>query len=212
MSSIALSPRRHVRALPRPATMLADAGYLLAGLPLGILAFTVAVTGLGLALGLAITLLGIPVLLGTLYACRWLGALERARASALLGTPVRGRERDWSGSLWRRTVGAATDPAAWRDVLWSLLLLPLGTAGFAVAVSFWSTALGLLTSPLYYWALSSDDDTIPLLDSTSLEWSALRVLIGVVLVPVAAWTCRGVASGTARAARSVLGRKPLAIR
>ena len=205
MTSIALSQRRHAGPLPRPATMLADAGYLLVGLPIGIMTFTVAVTGLGLTIGLAITLLGIPVLLGTLYACRGLAQVERVRAAALLGTPVRGRERAWTGSVWRRTLAAAGDPAAWRDVLWSLLLLPIGIAGFAIAVSVWSTTLGLLASPLYYWALPRDDDTIALLDSTSLEWSALRVLIGLLLLPVAAWACRGLAAGTARSARAVLG-------
>lgn len=62
-----------------------------------------------------------------------------------------------------------------------------------------------LTSPLYYWALPRDDDTIALLDSTSLEWSVLRVVAGLLLVPVAAWVCRGLAAGTGRAARAVLG-------
>jgi hypothetical protein len=107
--------------------------------------------------------------------------------------------------VWRRTLTAAGDLAAWRNVLWSVLLLPIGTAGFTIAVALWSAALGLLASPLYYWALPNDDDTIALLDSTSLEWSMVRVLIGLLLVPVAAWACRGVAAGTARAARAILG-------
>lgn len=142
MSALAMPERRRVAPLPRPATMLTDVAYLLLGLPLGIATFTVAVTGLSLAAGLAITLAGIPVLLGTLYACRGLAEAERWRAAALLGVRVRGRERAWRGGVWRRTLAAAGDPAAWRDVLWSLLLLPLGIAGFTTAVTLWATALG----------------------------------------------------------------------
>jgi hypothetical protein len=193
--------------LPRPAVMGGDLLYLILGLPLGIATFTIIVTGLSLALGLAITLIGIPLLVLTLYLARWIADLERQRARLVLGERVPGGEREWTGGPWERTRTVVTDPAAWRDTLWALLLLPLGTAGFTVAVTVWSTALGFLTSPLYYWALPGDDDTIPLLDSTALGWSALRVLIGLVLVPVAAWVCRGLSEGTARSARSLLGRR-----
>ncbi|MET0603980.1 MAG: sensor domain-containing protein [Baekduia sp.] len=56
--------------IPRPATIARDALYLCAGLPAGIVTFSVLVTGLSLAAGLAITLVGIPVMLATLYASR----------------------------------------------------------------------------------------------------------------------------------------------
>jgi hypothetical protein len=184
-----------------------DAGYLVLGLPLGILTFTVAVTGLSLAAGLAITLVGIPVLLATLVVLRWLAALERARAALLLGEPIRGAERAWTGGPWVRTRAIATDPAAWRNALWALLLLPLGTAGFTVAVTVWSTALGFVSSPLWMWAASDEDEGAPfaLLDDPSPGYAALRVLIGLTLVPLAYWICRGMALGTARLAQALLG-------
>ena len=50
-----------------------------------------------------------------------------------------------------------------------------------------------------------DDDTIPLLDSTSAGYSVLRVLIGLALLPTTAMACRGLAAGTGRAARAILG-------
>src|SRR5204863_575718 len=49
-----------------------DTLYLLTGLPMGILTFTVAVTGWSLGLGLLITLIGFPVLLVTALALRGL--------------------------------------------------------------------------------------------------------------------------------------------
>ena len=43
-------------------------------LPLGIAWFTFLVTAISVGLGTAITLIGIPILVGTLFAWRWLAA------------------------------------------------------------------------------------------------------------------------------------------
>jgi len=199
------APSARFAPLPGLATAARDFVFLVLGLPLGIATFTVTVTGLSLAAGLAITLLGIPILLGTLLAARWLARLERRRARLVLEAPVADRERALEGGIWARTRALAGDRGAWRGVVWSLLLLPVGTAGFTVAVTLWSTALGFVTSPAWYWALPQDDDTIPLLDSTSLGYSVLRVLIGLALLPTTAVACRALAAGTGRFARAVLG-------
>jgi hypothetical protein len=193
--------------LPRPAQIGRDVLYLLSGLPAGVVAFTVFVAGFALAAGLLITLLGVPVLLGTLYALRAVGDVERGRAGWLLGTPITRRRRRWSGGIWRRTTVACADGGAWRDATWSLLLLPLGIFGFAAVVAFWSAALGLLTSPLWYWTLPQehqDNATLRFLNSHDLTPSLARVAAGLVLIPVAIWCCRGIAAGTARAARALL--------
>src|SRR5262249_39001935 len=47
-----------------------ETAYLLVDLPVGIVGFTVVVTGLSLGLGMLITLIGIPILTLTLLACR----------------------------------------------------------------------------------------------------------------------------------------------
>ena len=190
--------------LPGLATIGRDFLYLVLGLPLGIVTFTLAVTGLSLAAGLAITLVGIPVLVLTLLAARWIAKLERARAGLVVDEPIPA-ERPLSGGVVERSKALLRDRSAWTGTAWSLLLLPIGTAGFTVAVTLWSTALGFLTSPLWDWALPAGDDTIPLLDSTSAGYSALRVLIGLALLPTTAMACRGLAAGSGRAARAILG-------
>ena len=48
------------------------------------------------------------------------------------------------------------------------------------------------------------DETIPLLDSTSLGYTVLRVLIGLALLPSTAVACRGLAAGTGNPARALL--------
>jgi hypothetical protein len=202
-TSIDRAPGR-LAPIPRPAVMACDFTYLVLGLPLGIATFTVAVTGLALSAGLLITLAGIPVLVATLLAVRALAAAERKRAGWLLGTPIEGRERRLTGGLWERTKAIGTDPASWRDALYALVLLPVGSFGFAVALTLWTSVIGFISSPAWFWALPSDDATIPLLDSTSAGYSALRVLIGLALLPTIAVACRALAAGTGNLARALL--------
>lgn len=63
-------------------------GYLLLGLPLSLLYFSLAITGVTLGAGLLVTFLGIPVLAGVLAMCRGFGRVERARARGLLGVDI----------------------------------------------------------------------------------------------------------------------------
>ena len=190
--------------LPGLAQTAKDFAYLVLGLPVGIVAFTFVVTALSLSIGLAITLVGIPLLALTLLSARWIARMERQRARLVVDdavvedAPLTGDAVDRGKALFR-------DRAAWSGTLWWLLLLPVGVAGFTVAVALWSTALGFVTSPLWYWALPAGDETIPLLDSTSVGYSALRVLIGLALLPTTMVACRALAAGTGRAARAILG-------
>ena len=174
------------------------------GLPVGIAAFTFAVTAFSLSVGLAITLVGLPLFVLTLLASRWIAKLERERARMVIDEPVVA-DRPLSGSAMERSKALLRDRSAWTGGAWSLLMLPIGVAGFTAAITLWSTALGFITSPLWYWATDSSNDTIPLLDSTSAGYSALRVLIGLALLPTTAMVCRGLAAGTGRAARAILG-------
>jgi hypothetical protein len=197
-------PRRR-SPLPAPRAVALDAAYLLLGLPVGIVTFTLIVTGLATGAGLAITLVGVPIVLATLIVARAMAEGERLHASMVLGERVRGRERRLEGTVWDRARTLATDGATWRDVLWGLLALPIGMAGFALVVTLWTAALGLVSSPVWLWAVPEDGGDPPILDDTGVGYSVLRVLIGLVLIPVAAWGCRAAAEGCARAARALLG-------
>ena len=190
--------------LPGLAQTGKDFAYLVLGLPLGTATFTFAVTALSLSAGLAITLVGIPLLVLTLLAMRWIARMERTRARLVIDNPIPA-ERPLTGGTVERAKALFRDRSAWTGTLWSVLLLPVGTLGFTVAVTLWSTALGFLTSPAWYWALPSDDDTIPLLDSTSVGYSILRVLIGLALLPTTMVACRALAAGIGRSARAILG-------
>src|SRR4026209_2354640 len=81
-------------SLQRPGALLRQRGldpvYLLLAMPMGILTFTVVVTGWSLALGLLITLIGLPIALITISVSRWMGRAGAPRAALVLGEPIRG--------------------------------------------------------------------------------------------------------------------------
>ncbi|HZB06335.1 MAG TPA: sensor domain-containing protein, partial [Thermoleophilaceae bacterium] len=62
--------------------------YLLLALPLGVVEFTFLVTAISFGFGTAITLIGIPVLIGTVWAWRWIAERERSLIRRLTGTEI----------------------------------------------------------------------------------------------------------------------------
>jgi putative sensor protein len=121
----------------------------LLGLPLGTAYFIWLVTGLSTGLGLAITIIGIPLLTLVLAATRPLLMFERGISNALLGTQlapvaVAPRGEGWFGRLkayW-------TDGTTWRGIGYLLARFPIGVATFTVAVTTYSVALWCLAAPL----------------------------------------------------------------
>src|SRR5882672_7159507 len=67
--------------------------YLLLSFPLGIAYFVFLITGISLGTGLLVIFVGVPILIGMLFACQGLGAFERGMARSLLhlGIPAPAR-------------------------------------------------------------------------------------------------------------------------
>jgi signal transduction histidine kinase len=135
--------------------------YALASLPLGVLWFSVVVTMLALSVALAITLVGLPLLLLTLGLVRLAAAMERRWAELALGEllPAAAARPGLRGPepWWRRFWALVSEVAVWREVLYLLLLLPVGIVLFVAAVTIWSVALTGVTAPLWYWAVPDGD-------------------------------------------------------
>ncbi len=127
--------------------------HLLLNLPLGVVYFAVLVTAASVGTGLLITLIGIPILIGTGWMVRTLGNIERARLNAFLGTTLRDPYRPAALETgWlARLVAIGKDPATWRDFLFLMLRLPMGIFTFTVSVATWAVGIGLLSSPVAYW-------------------------------------------------------------
>ena len=189
-----LRPGSHPPTALRP--LLTTRGWTqlthhLLGLPLGTAYFIWIVTGVSLGAGLAITLVGIPILTFVLANVRPLLMAERGLANALLGTnlapvDVAPQADGWLGRLkayW-------TDGTTWRGMLYLLLRFPVGIFTFSVAVAAYSAALWCLGAPILapldamdfgFW----EPDTV-------LEGLAL-VPLGAVLLVAAGWLSEGMA-------------------
>jgi signal transduction histidine kinase len=184
-----------------------DTVYLLTGLPMGILTFTVAVTGWSTGLGLLITLIGFPVLLLTTVAIRGLSHVERSRAKLVLDEPlvVRYKEPSQPG-IWARCKSIFSDSQNWRDLAWALLLLGVGIAGFTIAVTAIGVVLGLVFAPAWTWALwdSADPVDLGLFHVTDIWTSLAATAIGIAIAPLGLALVRGSAAATGALARALL--------
>ena len=157
--------------------------YLLLGLPLGTLYFTVLVTGFSLGIGLMVlALLGIPILIGLWYVVHAFMQLERSMAVGMVGAriPPVSPLPAWPGGLWTHFKNFMGHGPTWKGIGYLLLRFPAGIATFTVAVTLVSVSLGMLFAPVYMW--TSDDVTWASTTFDPFWWSFLLVPIGAVLV------------------------------
>jgi signal transduction histidine kinase len=182
--------------------------YLLSGIPLSAIGFSLAVTGLALTAGLLpLALLGLPVLALTLQGCRALGAFERARVLLMLGEvvqkPVKKTlpERGWL----RRWLARLTDASSWRQLAATFVLMPLTAVCFAVAVSVWSVALALIALPTYNSALPRGGADVFGWVAHGTAVMIAAVTVGVVLLLNAPFVTRSMAAVQVWVDRKLLG-------
>ncbi|AVH57122.1 MULTISPECIES: sensor histidine kinase [Streptomyces] len=114
-----------------------EIAHLLANLPLAIAGFVYVATLMFTGAGLAVTVIGLPLLAGGLRGSRLLGKAERARARGLLGlridepSPLPVRRTSFFGWLW----SSLKDPVGWRAVLYDFIRLPWGVATFTITLT-----------------------------------------------------------------------------
>jgi hypothetical protein len=171
----------------------------LLGLVLGTAYFTWLVTGLATGLGLAITLLGIPILTLVFATVRPLLAAERGLANALLGTSIPASGLAPSGDgMWGRLRAYWTDSATWRGIAYLLARFPVGLFTFTVAVTAYSTALALIAAPVIA-AFEPLDLGIWHVD---LWYQALPAIpLGLALLVASGWISEGLAAMSRELAR-----------
>lgn len=164
------SPPAPTRALaPDLLRRLAlDSGYVLPGLPLAVASFTVLLVGLGSL----VTVVGLPVLTGTLYAARGLADIERLRLAAVRRQPrIRPRYRspEPGAGAWQRIFLPMRDVQSWLDLAHGLLTLPVAILTFVVTLVWWSVAISGLLYPVYDWTLPRGPDAVGLHELLGLD-------------------------------------------
>ena len=109
--------------------------YLLLSLGLGTTWFVILVVGLSTGIGLLITLLGIPILIGVLYATRPMADLERALVHGLLDERAEGHyRRPARDGIWSSLRARVADPQTWKDIAYLACQFPLGIIWFTAHV------------------------------------------------------------------------------
>lgn len=196
--------------------------YLLLGLPLGILWGTYAITMYAVGLALVIIWVGIPILVFTQISMRWIGALERSQANALLGAsidrpaPVRPRPgAAGAANWWMRSVhwsGARMhDAHAWRVAAWVAARLVLGPVGFAVAlvgivvpISIVGAIVQAAMFALGWGDWMTDAESVDVVNTVTF-WVLVGSPVLILAAPLFAWASRGVAAAHVPLARWALG-------
>ena len=191
----------------------ADTLYLALGLPMGILTFTWVVTGWSVSLGLLITLIGLPLAVVTVVVSRALAQVERQRAALVLGSAVPERyRRPAKPGIVAKLRALLGDAQTWKDLGWHLLLLPVGIAGFTIAVTTWGTTLGLIAMPAWYWSIPDPGVDLGLFTVDTLGEAFAATVLGLVSLPLTIALVRGSAAATGALARALLGPGEYALR
>ena len=193
-------------ALVSPRTWLAVI-HLLAGLVIGIVSFTVVVTGISLGIALLpLFLVGIPVLVAVIWMAGVGARAERARFAVLLGTEIPGPPpRPDEPTGWRRLNLLFLARSTWLPSVYALVRLPLSVIEAVVVSSVWGIGLALLTLPAYNGALPGGSAHLGSFALNNAAWVALGVATGVALLLGAPPLTRVVAAGDAVVARWLLG-------
>ena len=182
-------------------------GFMLLSFVLGIFWFTALAFMFSLGFALLFAVVGIPILGATVLV--WIAGarFERERIALYLDEPIPSPYRFLpSGPLFSREVIRSRvrlfvrDSAIWRDLLYLVLLLPMGIAEFVIAIVALSLPLAMFTMPIWYW-LGATVQVGPHINVQSAGAAFLVALLALPLALLAPYIC----VNTARA-HATLGR------
>jgi signal transduction histidine kinase len=196
-----------VRSL-RSVRTATRAVYLVLSLGLGIAWFTILAVAFTTGVGLLVTLVGIPVLVGAVWITRPMADLERALVGALLGARTEGHYRRPSrDGVWPAVTARIAEAQTWKDVAYLLCQLPLGVLWFTLTALAIGVPLWLLLAPVYYWALPNGIQ-LGLFDADTLPEAVALVPAGALLVVPARYAIDGMGIAHAAWARLLLHSEP----
>lgn len=188
--------------------------YMLLSLATGIFYFTWVVTGVSLSAGLLILIVGIPLLMLFLASVRLLSLVEGRIVEVLLGERMPRRplytQRD---KPWLTRIGEMfTDRRTWTAMLYFLLMMPIGTAYFTIAVTLLSLAVSLAAAPLallfpHSWDINFGFWSVG--DPQLLVLMPLICIVGVLLLFATLHLARGIGKVHGWLAKQLLVSNPV---
>ncbi|CAM5640376.1 histidine kinase OS=Streptomyces alboniger OX=132473 GN=CP975_20685 PE=4 SV=1 [Streptomyces alboniger] len=208
-SSLLTVPQASAETGPVAHRFRRELGYLLSGLPLGMAAFTVAVTGFALGVSTLVVWIGLPILAGTLRAVRALANMERRRVVAVTGRPLPSQHLRPVGTGWAGVLRAVREPQSWRDLVHLVVAFPFQVTTFSVALTWTLGGVGELLYGTWSWTLpqGSDDQGLAELifdNSSRAADIGFNTAMGVFMLATAVPVVRGLAAIQTRLARALL--------
>jgi signal transduction histidine kinase len=203
---------------------LHELGFVLVGVPLAMAGFLYVALTLYLGGVLALSVIGLPLLVWAVTGSRRIGDLHRHLAARLLDLRVaKPARRPLEPGVIGWLKAGLLDPAGWRSALYLLAKLPVAVLSFAVTFFFWVYGLGGLTYALWRPLLPAEADShgVPhrgveffAPDSFLDTWPrVLAVLVaGVLLTLAAPWAVRLVVRLDRLLIRALLGPTKLSQR
>ncbi|WMT41209.1 sensor domain-containing protein [Paenibacillus sp. D2_2] len=136
--------------------------YLLLSLPLGIIYFTVAITGLALSIGLTPIFIGIPLFFGVAKLLNGIVSFEQNMIRQILGLPTppvsytHNRQSEAGQSWFKRMMGSFDGGLFIRNLLLVLLRFVTGIVFFTIMVTVISLGLGFIALPVVHIILMNE--------------------------------------------------------
>jgi signal transduction histidine kinase len=123
--------------------------YLALALPLGVAYVVILIVGLSAGAALAVILVGLAILLATLFAIRAMAALERMLARRLLRVAIHPPIEGGIDLAWRERVPIwLRDPVTWKSLVYLLAKLPLGIVAAALLAGLGLISIVFALAPL----------------------------------------------------------------
>jgi signal transduction histidine kinase len=189
-----------------------DTGYIMFAFPIATTAFVLIVTGFSAGVGMLATVVGLPVLVATLFVARFFADVERLRIPAVLRRPRTRptyRTPEPGDGFWKRMVIPLSQTQFWLDMAHAILYFPIAVTTFCVVVTWWSVAIGGTLNIAWDWSIPRGEDDTSLaeligLGDGDLARVGLQTAIGLLCLVTLPAVVRGCALLQATFSRSLL--------
>jgi hypothetical protein len=142
-----------------------DSAYTLTAFPIAVVAICLVSVLVSVGAGLLVLGIGLPLLVLGLLTARAFAYVERQRLGRLTGSPAVHPEyarADADATVLRRLATPVRDPQSWLDVVWVVASILTSTLAWAVAVVWWSCAIGGTTYGIWEQAVPRGTDPVTL--------------------------------------------------
>lgn len=186
--------------------------YLLLSFPLGIFYFVFLVTGISLGLGLAITLLGIPILLSILLLGRVFAGFERQLTEIMLGIDITNIPIKQPKGIWKKIQSYLKDSFTWKSLAYLFIKFPSGIISFVILVVFITVPFAFIATPFFFhlWnigLINGEFMTGPFIFMRTYWFTIILGIMGVFMLFLAMHTFNGFAWVFGLLTKSLLERK-----